>query len=178
MPGPCSIRSRSDPGGRLSNDPDILADELRVMGYAEPRLAARHIADWRSGRARSLRSPAAQKAFEAMIPGLLTAIAAGPDPDHALNRLSDIVERVSSGVNLYRLLEARPALAQLLAKILAHAPTLSEQLARRPELLEGLFDESAFDPPPSAIEVRRAAFQCHAWPAVRHCARSRAADGQ
>lgn len=141
-----------DPSGHLSNDTDILADELRMLGFADPKPPARHIADWRSGRARSLRSPAARNAFEAMIPGLLTAIAAGPDPDHALNRLSDIVERVSSGVNLYRLLEARPALAQLLAKILAHAPTLSEQLARRPELLEGLFDESAFDPPPSAIE--------------------------
>jgi len=137
-------------GGTLSNDPDILADELVRLGFEEPKLPARHIADWRSGRARSLRSPAARSAFEAMIPSLLGAIASGPDPEHALNRLSDIIERVSSGVNLYRLLEARPALAQLLAKILAHAPTLSEQLARRPELLEGLFDESAFDAPPPA----------------------------
>jgi len=138
--------------GALSNDPDILADELRKLGFEDPKLPARHIADWRSGRARSLRSPAARSAFEAMIPSLLGAIAAGPDPEHALNRLSDIIERVSSGVNLYRLLQARPPLAQLLAKVLAHAPTLSEQLARRPELLEGLFDESAFDPPPPAKE--------------------------
>src|SRR5688572_27945425 len=87
-----------------------------------------------------------------MLPGLLSAIAAGPDPGHALNRLTDIVERLSSGVNLYRLLEARPKLGQLLAKILAHAPALSDQLARRPELLEGLFDASSFDPPPPAEE--------------------------
>ncbi|MBA3510926.1 bifunctional [glutamine synthetase] adenylyltransferase/[glutamine synthetase]-adenylyl-L-tyrosine phosphorylase [Sphingomonas sp.] len=137
-------------GRRLSNDPDILLDELRTIGFRDPEAAARRIADLRSGRARSLRSPAAQTAFEAMLPGLLAAIAAGPDPSHALNRLTDIVERLSSGVNLYRLLEARPKLGQLLAKILAHAPALSEQLARRPELLEGLFDASSFDPPPSA----------------------------
>ncbi|HUE79265.1 MAG TPA: bifunctional [glutamine synthetase] adenylyltransferase/[glutamine synthetase]-adenylyl-L-tyrosine phosphorylase [Sphingomicrobium sp.] len=136
--------------GRLSNDPDILLQELRTIGFRDPAAAARRIADLRSGRARSLRSPAAQTAFEAMLPGLLAAIAAGPDPQHALNRLSDIVERLSSGVNLYRLLEARPRLGQLLAKILAHAPALSDQLARRPELLEGLFDASSFDPPPSA----------------------------
>ena len=139
-------------GRRLSNDPDILLGELRALGFGEPEAAARRIADMRSGRARSLRSPAAQTAFEAMLPGLLAAIASGPDPEHALNRLTDIVERLSSGVNLYRLLEARPALGQLLAKILAHAPALSGQLARRPELLEGLFDESSFDPPPSAEE--------------------------
>ena len=80
-----------------------------------------------------------------MLPGLLQAIAAGADPEHALNRLSDIVERLSSGVNFFRLLEARPALARLLAKILAHAPALADQLARRPELFEGLFDASSFE---------------------------------
>ena len=138
--------------GRLSNDPDILLEELRAIGFREPEIAARRIADLRSGRARSLRSPAALTAFEAMLPGVLTAIAAGPDPEHAINRLTDIVERLSSGINLYRLLEARPKLGLLLAKILAHAPALSDQLARRPELLEGLFDSSSFDPPPSAEE--------------------------
>ncbi|MEO5613185.1 MAG: bifunctional [glutamine synthetase] adenylyltransferase/[glutamine synthetase]-adenylyl-L-tyrosine phosphorylase [Sphingomicrobium sp.] len=135
--------------GRLSNDPDILLGELRTFGFKDPAMAALRIGGLRSGRARSLRSPAAQTAFEAMLPGLLIAIAAGPDPEHALNRLSDIVERLSSGINLYRLLEARPKLGLLLAKILAHAPALSDQLARRPELLEGLFDASSFDPPPS-----------------------------
>ncbi len=70
----------------------------------------------------------------------------------ALNRLSDVVERVPSGVNLYRLLEARPALTILLARILAHAPALSDQLARRPELLDSLLDSSCFDPVPAAAD--------------------------
>jgi glutamate-ammonia-ligase adenylyltransferase len=137
---------------RLSNDPKMLQNELGELGFAESTGAARHVAHWRSGKARSLRSPAAQQAFEDMLPGLLRAIASGADPDHALNRLSDIVERLSSGVNLFRLLEARPALAQLLAKVLAHAPALADQLGRRPELFEGLFDASSFAMPPSAEE--------------------------
>jgi glutamate-ammonia-ligase adenylyltransferase len=141
--------------GRLSNDPDILRRELEGLGFANSEAAARRIADWRSGKARSLRSPAAQNAFEAMLPGVLRAIAQGRDQEHALNRLSDIIERLSSGVNLYRLLEARPPLAQLLATILAHAPALSDQLARRPQLLEGLFDESSFAPPPEPAEFAR-----------------------
>ncbi len=149
---------------RLSNDPDILLSDLAALGLTDPQNAARHVADWRSGKARSLRSPAASQAFEDMLPGLLQAIALGADPPHALNRLSDIVERLSSGVNFFRLLEARPALARLLAKILAHAPTLADQLARRPELLEGLFDASSFDPPPSAeqfAETLAAAMRGH-----------------
>jgi glutamate-ammonia-ligase adenylyltransferase len=137
---------------QLSNDPKILRNELAELGFADSEAAARHLAHWRSGKARSLRSPAAQQAFEAMLPRLLQAIACGADPDHALNRLSDIVERLSSGVNLFRLLEARPPLGQLLAKVLAHAPALADQLGRRPELFEGLFDASSFAMPPSAQE--------------------------
>jgi len=142
-----------DERGRLSNDPDILRTELSGLGFTDPEGAARHVAQWRSGKARSLRSPAAQHAFEAMLPALMRAIAAGADPERALNRLSDIVERLSSGVNLFRLLEARPPLADLLAKVLAHAPALADQLARRPELFEGLFDASSFQMPPEVSEL-------------------------
>ena len=138
--------------GQLSSDPDILERELAAMGFADGGMAVRHVGYWRSGKARSLRSPAAQGAFEAMLPGLMQAIAAGADPEHALNRLGDIVERLSTGVNFFRLLQARPALARLLAKILAHAPALADQLARRPELFEGLFDSSSFEMPPDAAE--------------------------
>jgi [glutamine synthetase] adenylyltransferase / [glutamine synthetase]-adenylyl-L-tyrosine phosphorylase len=142
------------PGERsiLSNDRDILKADLARLGFADAEAAARHVANWRSGKARSLRSPAARQAFEAMLPALLPAIAAGAHPDHALNRLSDIVERLSSGVNFFRLLDARPELAQLLAKVLAHAPALADQLARRPELFEGLFDASSFSMPPPPDE--------------------------
>ncbi|MFL6720630.1 MAG: bifunctional [glutamine synthetase] adenylyltransferase/[glutamine synthetase]-adenylyl-L-tyrosine phosphorylase [Sphingomonas sp.] len=138
---------------RLSNDPDILGRELTQLGFRDVETARRHIADWRSGKARSLRSPPAREAFEAMLPALLQAIAAGGDPGRGLNRLSDIIERLSSGVNFFRLLEARPALGRLLAKLLAHAPALADQLARRPELFEGLFDASSFAMPPPADEL-------------------------
>ena len=82
------------------------------MGFADPTQALR--------RDRRL----------ALGPGALAALARGargvrgdaarpdarggrraPDPTRALNRFSDIVERLPSGVNFYRLLEARPQLA-------------------------------------------------------------------
>ena len=142
-------------GSQLSNDPDLLAEQLAAMGYTDAGQVTRMIAGWRSGQVRSLRSPPARAAFEAMLPVLLAAIADGPDPGHALNRFSDIVERLSSGVNLYRLLEAKPALAKILSQILVHAPALADQLSRRPGLFDGLIDESSFAAPPDAATVAR-----------------------
>ena len=143
----------SDREVRLSNDPDILRKELGEMGFTEVEEAFRRVSDWRSGRARSLRSPPARAAFEAMLPTLMRAVAAGPDPIRALNRFGDIVDKLSSGVNLYRLLEARPKLADLLALILTHAEPLADQLGRRPTLLDGLIDESSFAAPPDAAAL-------------------------
>src|SRR6185503_11490391 len=37
-------------------------------------------------------------------------------------------------------------------KVIAHAPVLADQLGRRPELFEGLFDASSFSMPPTAPE--------------------------
>jgi glutamate-ammonia-ligase adenylyltransferase len=136
----------------LSNDPDILAGQLCDSGFREVEPVLKRIAEWRSGQIRSLRSPAARKAFEAMLPVMMRAIARGPDPTHALNRFSDIVERISSGVNLYRLLLAQTPLADMLSLILAHAPVLADQLARRPVLLDGLIDASSFAAPPEPPE--------------------------
>lgn len=145
-----------DEEDRMSNDPDILRQELGAMGFGDAGEVVRFVGDWRSGRARALRSPAAREAFEMMLPPLLRAIAAGPDPMRALNRFTDIVDKLSSGVNFFRLLGARPQLASLLASVLAHAPPLADQLGRRPTLLDGLIDESSFAPPPPVdVLVRR-----------------------
>lgn len=127
---------------------------LAERGFADPGPATARIARWRQGSARSLRSPAARTAFEAMLPRLIEAAAAVPDPLGVLNRFDDIVERLPSGINLYRLLEARPALVGLLAQILGHAPALADQLARRPELLDGLISASALDPAPDVDALK------------------------
>lgn len=141
------VRSRDR---RLSNDPDLLRDELAAMGWPDPAEATRRITEWRTGKSRALRSPAARTAFEGMLPTLLPRIAAAADPLRALNRLSDVIDRLSSGLNFFRLLEARPQLADLLALILAQAPALADQLAQRPTLLDGLIDESSLVEIPDA----------------------------
>ncbi|KTT75721.1 bifunctional [glutamine synthetase] adenylyltransferase/[glutamine synthetase]-adenylyl-L-tyrosine phosphorylase [Sphingomonas endophytica] len=130
----------------VPHDAERLSTYLASAGFADVEDAARRVVAWREGRYPALRSAAAQGALEAVLPGLLDALAQSPVPIVALNRLDRMLERLPSAINIFRLLEARPALATLLGEILSHAPTLAEALARRPDLLDGLIDASAFAP--------------------------------
>ncbi len=134
------------PGG-LPHDHGLLQAELTAAGFPDAVSAGLRIEGWRAGKMRALRTPAAIEALEAVLPGLVAALGRAHDPNGALNRFDDIVARLPSAINLFRLLEARPTLARTLGDVLVHAPTLSEALARRPALLDGLIDASAFDPP-------------------------------
>ena len=132
-----------------------LSAELAELGFAEPAALAERIAGWRSGKVRALRSEAALAAFAAIQQPLLAAFAQSPEPDRALLRWEQLLANLPSAVGLFRLLEARPALIGLLARILGLAPPLADELARRADLLDPLIDASAFDLPgdvPSLIE--------------------------
>jgi glutamate-ammonia-ligase adenylyltransferase len=132
----------------LSGDRSLLEPELKRAGFADPAAARVRIDGWREGKLRALRTPAALAALEAVMPALIAALGSAPEPNAALNRFDGLVSRLPSAVNLFRLLEARPALARTLTDILSHAPALAEALGRRPELLDGLIDATAFDTPP------------------------------
>jgi len=136
----------------LSHDEGKLKSQLSEMGFADAETPFARITRWRSGTIRALRSAPAREALEDLLPGLMRTLAKAPDPDRALNRLDDMIGRLPSAINFFKLLAARPGLVELLAEILSHAPTLADALGRRAELLDGLIDTSAFDPPPS-VEV-------------------------
>ena len=110
-------------------------------------------ANWTGDRFRALRSPEARAAFARILPALCEALAAAPDPERALVRWETLLAALPSAINVFRLLEARPALLALLVRILVHAPALAEELARRVELLDPLIDRSAFDLPGSVTTV-------------------------
>ena len=133
----------------LSHDEDRLKEQLADLGFADIDTPVARIARWRSGSIRALRSGPSREALEQLLPGLMRALARAPDPTRALNRLDDMIARLPSAINFFKLLAARPALVELLAEILSHAPTLADALGRRAELIDGLIDATAFDPPPS-----------------------------
>ncbi|MCL4672586.1 MAG: bifunctional [glutamate--ammonia ligase]-adenylyl-L-tyrosine phosphorylase/[glutamate--ammonia-ligase] adenylyltransferase [Sphingomonadaceae bacterium] len=131
-----------------------LPARLAELGYADPAKLAQRIDGWQDGHIRALRSPSAQAAFADLLPRLLQAFAEAPQPEQALLRWEHVLERASSAINLFRLLEARPGLLDQLVRILTLAPPLAEELGRRPDLLDTLIDQSAFDLPGATGELK------------------------
>ncbi|NVE95257.1 bifunctional [glutamine synthetase] adenylyltransferase/[glutamine synthetase]-adenylyl-L-tyrosine phosphorylase [Altererythrobacter lutimaris] len=127
--------------------PDALKARLTELGFDEPSSLARRIMGWRDGRYRALRSTAALDAFDAVLPDLLEALSQGDAPSRALLHWEEVLASASTAINLFRLLEARPALLDQLVAILGLAPTLAGELGRRPELLDTLIDRTALDLP-------------------------------
>ena len=134
---------------------DALAEKLAELGFAEPEVFAERIASWRSGKLRALRSDAARAAFEEVQPELLAALAHSPEPERALVRWEQLLANLPSAINLFNLLEARPALLELLARVLSLAPPLADELARRADLLDPLIDASAFNLPGDVESITR-----------------------
>ena len=130
-----------------------LSAELRDLGFSDAEALAERIEGWTSGRMRALRTETALMAYHAIRPQLLAALAASPEPDRAMLRWEALLANLPSALNLFRLLEARPALLQLLGRILSLAPPLAEELARRADLLDPLIDSSAFDLPGSVEDL-------------------------
>ena len=120
-----------------------------------PELADR-VNGWTDGSYPALRSGAALSAFEAIRPKLLRSIAASTEPERAVARWESLLGRMTSAINLFRLLEARPGLLQLLADCLTLAPPLADAIARRPELVDALIDRSALDLPGSREQLASA----------------------
>lgn len=133
-----------------------LARQLEEWGLPEPETLAERIEGWRDGRHAAIRSPQAVEAWDRLAPALLKAMAASDDPMRAITRWERIIESVPSAITTFRLLDARPDLTRRLVAALTLAPALSDELARKPELLDTLIDRDALDLPgeTSAIMAR------------------------
>lgn len=137
-----------------------LSGQLGTLGFADPDAVALRVLSWSDGRVRALRSEAARSAFAAIEPALMTALAAAPDPEGALLRWETFLVKLPTGVNLFRLLEARPGLFEQVVRILTLAPPLAEELVRRPDLLDALIDTTALDLPGSVEDLTERMARC------------------
>ena len=138
---------------KFSATPERLIEQLAALGFADAETAVTRILRWRDGSVRALRTASAREALEDLLPSLFAGLAHAPDPGSALNRLDDMIRRLPSAINFFKLLAAQPVLVTMLTQILSHAPVLADDLGRRAELLDGLIDASALEPIPELPEL-------------------------
>lgn len=141
------------PTGAVAIEARPLVGELEQLGFADAEALATRIEGWEGGQFRALRGAEARNAYARLRPQLLRALAEAPDPERALLRWEQLLGGLPSAINVFRLLEARPGLLVVVMRILAHAPTLADELARRSDLLDTLIDRSAFDLPGSVEQI-------------------------
>ena len=130
-----------------------LTPQLARLGFADPDALAERIKGWRDGRHAAIRSPQAVAAWDRLAPALLEAMARSDDPLRAITRWERIIESVPSAITTFRLLDARPDLIERLVAALTLAPVLSDELARKPELLDTLIDRHALDLPADTAAI-------------------------
>jgi glutamine synthetase adenylyltransferase len=108
---------------------------LGSLGFAEPARAYRALSASLADA-----PPDERRAFEAILPALLTACARTPDPHRALTGLQRLADAFPSRAGLYLAFAESPEVLHRLAE-LAQSPALLNRLLAHLELLEMLFGE-------------------------------------
>jgi glutamate-ammonia-ligase adenylyltransferase len=110
---------------------------LRRHGVADAERAAREL--------RAIASePQAGSALARLLPPLLPALAAVPDPDQALSQLERFVRASGGGAGVLAVLHERGAESlEMLLSALGSSPFLADALVRHPEWAGGLTDRHA-----------------------------------
>ena len=140
------------------DDPDTLKT-LAEMGFAEPAVVSGMVRVWHTGRYRPTRSARARELLTELVPSILEAISASPNPDLAFRRFNDFLEGMPAGVQLFSLFTAHPDLFDLVAEIMGSAPKLAGWLSRYPILLDGVLSRDFFDFIPGPDEMASELFE-------------------
>jgi len=139
----------------VEDDPETLST-LSAMGFADTAHLSGAIRGWHHGRIRAMRSARARELLTKLMPAILAALAATPDPDGAFAQFDRFLSGLPSGVQLFSLFLARPEFLGLLARVLGSAPRLSLHLARNPSTLDALLDAEFLERLPSRAVLEEA----------------------
>ncbi len=118
---------------------------LAGMGYADAGEAAALVRRWLAGGAPVLRSDEARALLARLLPNILAAFAAAPDPDAALSRFDRFLAGLPPDRRLFSLLAARPELLGIVTDVVGSAPLLAGWMTRRPLLLESALSRDFTD---------------------------------
>lgn len=121
-----------DPDG-----PDAFA-RLAEIGFADPERASDDLRRIRDGSSHRRQSAEGRRRVIDLAPALLGAARHSPDPDRALGRLADFLDRVGARQTFVALLAENHATLGLLLNLFASSEYLTSELLAHPELLDTL----------------------------------------
>jgi [glutamine synthetase] adenylyltransferase / [glutamine synthetase]-adenylyl-L-tyrosine phosphorylase len=135
------------------DDPETLAT-LSGLGYADPAAAAAMVRAWHHGRYRAMRSQRARELMTELVPTLLRAFGAAPEPDAALRRFDHVLGRLPAGVQLLSLFQHNPKLIERVAELMGASARIADQLGHHPALIEALLEDEGAPPTNSVLLSR------------------------
>ncbi len=126
-------------GGRLvftgvDHDPGTM-ETLGGMGFKNPEAVSAAVQDWHKGNRRATRTQRSRTILTELMPQLLKELGETAHPDSAFARFDNFMARLPTGVQIFSLFSAYPALMELVADIMGSAPALGDALSANPSLL-------------------------------------------
>jgi glutamate-ammonia-ligase adenylyltransferase len=127
--------------------PESAGKRLRILGFADPAGAIRHIEALTGG---VTRTAAIQRT---LLPALLGEFADAPEPDRGLLNYRQVSDKLGNTPWYLRLLRDGGPVAIRLARVLSLSRYATDLLARDPEALRLLADDSELLPRPREVLV-------------------------
>ncbi|SCL17747.1 glutamate-ammonia-ligase adenylyltransferase [Micromonospora pallida] len=133
------------PADGLRLTPEAARNRLEILGFADPAGALRHLEALTGGVSRTA---AIQRT---LLPVLLSEFADAPEPDRGLLNYRQVSDKLGSTPWYLRVLRDEGPVARRLARVLSLSRYATDLLAREPEALRLLAEESELTPRPREV---------------------------
>ncbi len=132
---------------RANLEPEGEQATLQQAGFAEPEATASRLAALRDSRATRSLSATGRTRLDRLMPLLLNAAVAQPNPDETIHRLLYLLEGIVRRTAYLALLNEHPMALSQLVQLAAGSPWVVRLLAQHPVLLDELLDPRALYAP-------------------------------
>ncbi len=135
-------------------DGDNQAAALARIGYRDAGASALRLSSLRDGGRYQQMPAAVRERFDALVPRVIEACAATPNPDQTLTRSLALLEAISRRAAYLELLLQYPQALQKVAQLAGASSWAADYLTRHPVLLDELLDPRLLDALPDWAEFR------------------------
>jgi [glutamine synthetase] adenylyltransferase / [glutamine synthetase]-adenylyl-L-tyrosine phosphorylase len=137
-----------------ADDGDATSAELARLGFQDADAAARRLAAMRAARRYQEMPTQIRSRFDALVPRVMQAAGATPNPDAALARILDLLDAISRRGAYLALLQQYPQALEKVAQMMSASSWAAAYLRSHPLLLDELLDARLLDAAPDAAAFR------------------------